>query len=57
MKINKHPKKHTDVVLLYDERGIREKWLEHLTWLDHHKLRVRSMQVTQCSSWLRGLAK
>lgn len=56
-EINKHPKKHTDVVLLYDERGIREKWLEHLTWLDHHKLRVRSMQVTQCSSWLRGLAK
>jgi hypothetical protein len=56
-EINKHPKKHTDVVLLYDERGIREKWLEHLTWLDRHKLRVRSMQVTQCSSWLRGLAK
>jgi hypothetical protein len=55
-EINKHPKKHTEVVLLYDERGIREKWLEHLTWLDRQKLRVRSLQVTQCSSWLRGLA-
>jgi hypothetical protein len=56
-EIGRHPKKHTEVVLLYDERGIREKWLKHLAWLDRHKLRVQSLQVTQCASWLRGISK
>jgi hypothetical protein len=48
-------KHHSEVILLYDERGIRDKWLKHLAWLDGHALRVRSLQVVQCASWLAGL--
>jgi hypothetical protein len=55
-EIRKHQEQHTEIVLLYDERGIREKWLGHLAWLDSYKLKVRSIQITQCASWLRGLA-
>jgi len=51
----RHPKQHGDVILLYDERGIREKWKKHITWLDSHRLQVRSLQVTQAQSWLGGL--
>ena len=32
------------VALIYDERGIRDKWLQHLAWLDRQNLRVRSIQ-------------
>ena len=42
----RHPKQHTEVILLYDERGIQQKWLKHLAWLDG-QLRVRSVQVAQ----------
>jgi TIR domain-containing protein len=52
--IQKLPKPHPEVVLLYDERGIRERWLSHLAWLDG-QLRVRSVQVAQCASWIRGI--
>jgi hypothetical protein len=51
-EVEKH---HSEVILLYDERGIRDKWLKHLAWLDRHALRVRSVQVVQCASWLGGL--
>jgi TIR domain-containing protein len=51
-EIARHPREHAEVVLLYDERGIREKWIEHLDWLDKHKLRVRSIQVSQSGVWL-----
>jgi hypothetical protein len=54
-ELSKHQKQHSEVILLYDERGIQEKWLKHLAWLDSHKLRVRSVQVAQCASWLRSL--
>jgi TIR domain len=54
-ELSKHPKQHSEVILLYDERGIQEKWLKHLAWLDSHKLKVRSVQVAQCASWLRSL--
>ena len=48
-------KHHSEVILLYDERGIREQWLKHLEWLDRQKLRVRSISVTKAASWLQGL--
>jgi hypothetical protein len=50
--VAQHPHKHSEVVLLYDERGIREKWLEHLDWLDTYKLPVRSLQVSVSGAWL-----
>jgi hypothetical protein len=52
--LEKHGREHEDIVLLYDERGIQAKWLAHLSWLDKH-LRVRSLQVAECSTWLRSL--
>lgn len=54
-EISRHPKRHGDIILLYDERGIREKWMKHITWLDRHKLPVKSLQVAQAHSWLGGL--
>jgi hypothetical protein len=53
-EINLHPNKPNDVVLLYDERGVRDRWIEHLSWLDR-QLRVKSLKVTDAQSWLRGL--
>ena len=26
----RHPKRHSDIILLYNERGIRDKWMKHL---------------------------
>ena len=43
-----------EVVLLYDERGIRDQWLQHLAWLDS-QLRVKSLQVSKANAWLKGL--
>ena len=54
-EISRHPKRHGDIILLYDERGIREKWTKHITWLDRHQLQVKSLQVAQAQSWLGGL--
>ena len=54
-EISRHPKRQGDIILLYDERGIREKWTKHITWLDRHKLQVKSLQVAQAQSWLGGL--
>jgi hypothetical protein len=50
-----HPKAKAQIALIYDERGIRDKWIQHLAWLNRHNLRVRSIQVAQASSWLEGL--
>jgi hypothetical protein len=54
-QIAKQPTKHKEVVLLFDERGIYSKWLAHIKWLDGHSLPVRSLQVADSASWLRGL--
>ena len=53
--VQRHSKAKTDVILLYDERGIRDKWIQHLEWLNRQKLRVRSVQVAQAAAWLSGL--
>ena len=54
-EINRDPKAAKDIILLYDERGIRDKWMKHLEWLDRQKLPVRSLQVAKAHSWLGGL--
>jgi hypothetical protein len=54
-EISRHAKQHGEIILLYDERGIREKWINHITWLDRHPLQVKSLQVAQAQSWLGGL--
>jgi TIR domain len=54
-QIERYPKKHTEVVLLFDERGIYSKWLTHLEWLDGHRLPVRSLQVAESTRWLKSL--
>ena len=55
-EVNRDPKAFKDIILLYDERGIRDKWMKHLEWLDRQKLPVRSLQVAKAHSWLGGLA-
>jgi hypothetical protein len=40
-----------EVILLYDERGIRDKWLKHIDWLDRQRLRVKSLQVSRAREW------
>lgn len=54
-EISRHPKRHSDIILLYDERGIRDKWMKHIAWLDRQQLPVKSLQVAQAQSWLGGL--
>jgi len=51
----RHPKRSSDIILLYDERGIRDKWMKHLEWLDRQTLPVKSLQVSRAHSWLGGL--
>lgn len=46
---------HKAIMLLYDERGIRNKWLQHIGWLDRQELRVQSLPVARAATWLRGL--
>lgn len=47
--------KYTEIVLLYDERGIRDKWLTHIDWLDLHPTKLKSLKITNASGWIRGL--
>jgi len=49
-RIREH--KSPKVFLLYDHRNIREKWLNHLTWLDGY-LPVSSLKITEIEKWLR----
>ena len=43
------------VWLLYDERGLLQRWLEHLDWLNSH-LPISALQVSQCALRLGGNA-
>jgi hypothetical protein len=40
-----------DVYLLYDHKNIKERWLEHLSWLDAH-LPVKSFKIVDAETWL-----
>lgn len=55
-EVSRHAKPSSDIILLYDERGIRDKWMKHLEWLDRQALVVKSLQVAKAQSWLGGLA-
>jgi hypothetical protein len=48
--IDAHPRKHNELVLLFDDRGILKRWLKHLGWLDSQKLKVRSTSIAKLSS-------
>jgi hypothetical protein len=54
-EISRHPKRHSDIILLYDERGIRDRWIKHLDWLDRQQMPVKSLQVAKAAAWLGGL--
>lgn len=38
--------------LLFDHRNIREKWIEHLDWLDNY-LPVKTIKVVKAEEWLK----
>ena len=42
--------------LLYDESGIRGRWLEHLRWLNGNIASVRSVGLREAKQWLRVVA-
>jgi hypothetical protein len=41
------------LTLVYDERGVRDRWLKHLAWLDP-RMRVRSLRIGHVRTWLAG---
>jgi hypothetical protein len=49
-----HKPAYAEVILFYDERGVRDRWLGHLAWLDRQNLAVRSIQVAGIAAWLRS---
>ena len=42
------------IYLLYDHRNIREKWLNHLAWLDNY-LPIKTIKIVDCEKWLKKL--
>lgn len=42
------------IALVYDHRGIRDRWLTHLKWLDLH-LPIKSFRMSEARNWLAGL--
>ena len=46
--------KPAKIWLLYDERGIRKRWLEHLSWLDGYAT-IKSVRVSRCYDELKKL--
>lgn len=38
--------------ILFDHRNIREKWIQHLDWLDDH-LPVRTLKTTNIEQWMK----
>lgn len=39
------------VLLAFDERGIRDRWLKHLQWLDP-AMRVKSLPIGEVQAWM-----
>ncbi len=44
--------KLSNVYLLYDHRNVRDKWVNHLEWLDLH-LPVKTIKVTNSEEWIK----
>ena len=42
-------------VLLYDQTGIRSRWLQHLGWLNEHIAAARSISIMEARAWLSDL--
>ena len=42
-------------ILLYDQTGIRQRWLDHLNWLNGNLACVRSMGLADAKGWLSNL--
>jgi hypothetical protein len=42
-------------IVLYDQTGIRTRWLKHLSWLNGNLGRVRSLSLVDAGDWLEGL--
>ena len=42
-------------ILLYDQTGIRERWLNHLNWLNGNLACARSMGLADAKRWLSDL--
>jgi hypothetical protein len=40
--------------ILYDHRNIREKWINHLSWLDNY-LPIKTIKIVQAEKWLRKI--
>lgn len=53
-QFQQHCQANKKVWLLYDERGVRNMWQEHLAWLNQYAP-VKSVQVAECETQLRGL--
>lgn len=47
-------KNNSSAYLIYDQRNIREKWQEHLAWLDQY-LPITTIQITEIEKWLMAL--
>jgi hypothetical protein len=41
-----------EIYLLFDHINIRDKWLEHLNWLDKH-LPIKTIKITDVEPWLQ----
>ena len=54
-EISRHPKRQSDIIFLYDASGIRDKWMNHIAWLDRQQVAVKSLRVAQAQSWSGGL--
>jgi hypothetical protein len=42
-------------VLLYDQTGIRTRWLQHLSWLNSNLACARSVSLVDAEDWLNNL--
>ena len=42
-----------EIWILYDHRNIRERWIEHLAWLDSY-LPVKSIKIIDSEKWLKS---
>lgn len=43
--------------LLYDQTGVRGRWLDHLKWLNQNLSSVRSISLVEAKEWLHSLAR
>lgn len=44
-------------IVLYDQQGIRERWVKHLEWLNGNIAAVKSLGITNAREWLAAQKK